>query len=70
MYIYIYIYTYSVDINVYRRGVESGVRLALEIIVIFMLLVNMVVELGEFIDACMKFKALEYLTDPFNFIGM
>jgi hypothetical protein len=57
------------DVNPYRGQAGTG-RFVLEIIVILMTLLNIVVEFSEFIYMCFKFSALQYLTDPFNLIGM
>jgi hypothetical protein len=57
------------DVNPYRASAGGTGRFVLEIIVIIMTFVNIVVEFGEFILMCLQFRALEYITDPFNLVG-
>ncbi len=57
------------DVNPYRAAAGGTGRFVLEIIVILMTCINIVVEFGEFIVMCVHFRALEYITDPFNLVG-
>jgi hypothetical protein len=65
---YIYYRFNSVSINPYAQDAQGTVRFVLEIIVLAMILVNICMELFEFAQACMEFRALEYVVDLFNFI--
>jgi hypothetical protein len=56
----------SLSVTPYPPGSHSIVRFLLELILAAMILVNIYMEFREFAVACMHFKALEYLTDPFN----
>ncbi len=57
------------DVNPYRTSAGGSGRFVLEIIVIVMTFINIVVEFGEFLSMCVHFRALEYITDPFNLVG-